>query len=213
VAGIGLLGGTFDPVHYGHLRLAIEALEGLPIDSLWFVPLHQPNHRRQPSAPGNLRKHMLEAALSGAESLGVDDRELRRGGVSYTVETLSSLRAEHPAKPLVWIMGMDSFASLPAWHRWRELIELAHLVVASRPGAGTAVSGELAALLERRGLGDTAPLGQTPAGKLFILEMPMLDISSSNIRSRISAGRSARYLTPDPVLELIEEHGLYRDEA
>jgi len=209
-APIACFGGTFDPVHYGHLRLAVETLERLPIAEIHFIPLYAPNHRHPPVAPAGLRQRMLTAALGTDAKLKLDERELNRGGISYTVDTLRSLRSEHGQRPIIWIMGMDSFASLPQWHRWEELPELAHLFVASRPGAGAPQTGPLCELIAKRGVDDPDLLAAASAGKLLIAQMPMLEISASAIRESIAHGRSPRYLVPDSVISIIDAHGLYR---
>lgn len=210
---MALFGGTFDPVHYGHLRLAVEALERLPIEAVWFVPLYLPNHRRPPVAPAALRRRMLQAAIAGQPALKLDDRELERAGTSYTVETLESVRREQGARPIIWLMGMDAFAGLPHWHRWRELTDLAHLVVVSRPGTALPKAEALVRLLADHGTDDPGLLAAAPAGKLLMLPMPMLDISSSTIRECMAAGRSPRFLLPEPVISIIEAHALYQQRG
>lgn len=212
--GIGLFGGTFDPVHHGHLRVALEAREGLGLAEVRLLPCHQPPHRPPPFAPAGLRLELLEAAVGGAPGLVVDPRELSRSGPSYTVDTLLELRAElGPEQPLVLLVGADAFAGLPGWHRWRELVEQAHLVVLQRPGPRQPLSPELEGLVAARELANPGELHASPAGGVLFWPVTQLEISASAVRELLAAGRSARYLLPAAVLELIERHGLYRAVA
>ncbi len=206
---LGVLGGTFDPVHLGHLRLAIEIAEAVDLDEVRLVPLHLPPHRKPPIAPAALRLRMLEAAVAGTSLLTVDDRELGRARVSYTAETLEALRSEVGQRPLCLILGMDAFCGLEGWHRWGEIIDLAHLVVAQRPGSVLSSSGPLRTMIDRHGVTDPLDLHRRAAGCLLIRDIPELDISASAIRAKIAAGRNIRHLLPDAVLDLIAAHGLY----
>jgi nicotinate-nucleotide adenylyltransferase len=210
---LGILGGTFDPVHHGHLRLAIEMAEALDLAEVRLVPLYLPSHREPPTAPPALRLRMLDAAVADTPPLGVDDRELRRARGSYTVETLAELRGELPGRPLCLILGMDAFAGLEGWQRWREIIGLAHLAVAKRPGSALSPSSPIQDVIDRHGVTDPSDLHRREAGCLLIHDVPALDISASAIRARIAAGRSPRHLLPDAVLELIERNNLYRKTA
>lgn len=207
---VGLLGGSFDPVHVGHLRAAMECAELSGLSSVRLVPLSQPGHRGPPVASDCQRLAMLELAVSEIRCCEIDRAELERGGVSYTVETLEAMREQDSVTPLAWIVGGDSFASLTTWHRWEELLDFAHLVVVNRPGTVTPDGGPLAELLRERGCDDPAELAKTPGGRVFVLIAPGLDISSTMIRDRISAGRDARFLVPPEVLDYIHDHGLYR---
>lgn len=208
---VGLLGGTFDPVHCGHLRLALEMRELLELPAIVLMPARVPPHRPPPGVAANLRLRMLAAAIENVPELAIDERELRRDGPSYTVDTLLSLRAEAPERPLCLLLGMDAFAGLATWYRWREIIELAHIGVARRPGATDPAGGQVAALVRERGTDDPAVLRSAPAGSVLIRDIPALDISASRIRELIAAGRSVRYLVPDGTLEIIMKEGLYRD--
>jgi len=210
---VGILGGTFDPVHHGQLRLAIEMAEALDLAEVRLVPLYLPPHREPPTAPAALRLCMLNAGVADTPPLTVDDRELRRAGVSYTVETLAGLRGDLPGRPLCLILGMDAFAGLEGWQRWREIIGLAHLAVAKRPGSALSPSGPIQDVLDRHGVTERSDLHRREAGCLLIRDIPALDISASAIRARIAAGRSPRHLLPDAVLDLIERHSLYRETA
>jgi nicotinate-nucleotide adenylyltransferase len=210
---LGILGGTFDPIHHGHLRLAIEMAEALDLAEVRLVPLYLPPHREPPTAPPALRLRMLDAAVADTPPLRVDDRELRRARVSYTVETLAELRGDLPGRPLCLILGMDAFAGLEDWQRWREIIGLAHLAVAERPGSALSPSSPIQDVIDRHGVTDPSDLHRREAGCLLIREVPALDISASAIRARIAAGRSPRHLLPDAVLDLIERNSLYRKTA
>ncbi len=162
---IGILGGTFDPIHHGHLRCAQELLQDLPLDEVRLVPCRIPPHRDTPQASAEQRLRMLKAALDGAPGLTVDDRELSREGPSYTVDTLHSLRAEFGATPLCLIVGMDAFNGLDRWHRWQELIGLAHIVVAHRPGWLPPQAGAVAELLSSHAIQSATELRARPAGR------------------------------------------------
>jgi nicotinate-nucleotide adenylyltransferase len=210
---LGILGGTFDRVHHGHLRLAIEMAEALGLAEVRLVPLYLAPHREPPTAPAALRLRMLNAAIADTPNLTVDERELRRARVSYTIETLAELRRERSGRPLCLILGMDAFSGLEGWHRWREIIGLAHLAVARRPGSFLSPSGPIQGLLDRHEVPDPSELHRREAGCLFIRDVPALDISASAIRARIATGRSPRHLLPDAVLELIERNRLYRKTA
>lgn len=210
---LAILGGTFDPVHHGHLRVAWEAAERLDAE-LRMIPACVPPHRTQPLADPGQRLAMLEAALAGQERLRADARELRRSGASYTVDTLAELRAEiGDERPLVLLVGADAFAGLSSWNRWRELFELAHVGVLTRPGHGGVFEAELAAEWFTRRVDDVAALRARPAGAILPIEVTPLEISASAVRALLAAGRSPRWLVPDAVLALIERDGLYRDRA
>lgn len=208
-APIGIFGGTFDPVHFGHLRPVLEVLEELDLAEVRLIPCHIPPHRDLPQIGGNYRKELLQLAVAGVPRLVVDDRELARPGPSYTVDTLASLRREFPAVSLCLILGMDSFLGLPGWHRWRELAELAHLVVLDRPGSAPSVEGELADWLADRRIESSQRLGTTRAGAVYFHPVTQLDISASRIRRLIADGRPPRFLMPDAVWRRIAEQGLY----
>ena len=209
---IGILGGTFDPVHHGHLRCAVEVQQGCELRELWFMPCGQPPHRRLPLADAGQRLAMLEAATADQPGFTVDARELRRNGPSYTVDTLLSLREELPEAPLCLLLGMDAFLGLPSWHRWERIIELAHVIVMCRPGADPAPApAPLRELLAARRVESARELRRRPAGGILLQTVTQLDISASRIRELIAHGRSVRYLLPDRVLEHIRRERLYLD--
>jgi nicotinate-nucleotide adenylyltransferase len=206
---IGVFGGTFDPVHVGHLRTAYELQTGLGLGEVRFIPCRLPPHRPPAVAPEALRLRMLEAALAGLPAFRVDDRELRRPGLSYMVDTLASLREEVGARPLCLLLGLDAFLGLPAWHRWRELPDLAHIVVARRPGVGRPLDGEAGQLVIARGTDRPADLAAAPAGRILLRDVTQLEISSSAIRALVAGGGDPRFLVPDAVLELIAKTHIY----
>lgn len=200
---LGILGGTFDPIHLGHLRLAEEVREALNLAVVHFVPSAVPPHRPQPALGPDERFALVQAAIADHPGFIADGRELERQGISYTVDTLKSFAAEFPAHHRVLILGMDAFNGLLRWHRWQELFDWAHIVVASRPGA--AATGEAAALLAERRL-QPEQLAQQRAGGIVGLEITRLDISATAIRAALDAGRSVRYLVPDCLLKPLQAH-------
>jgi len=210
---IGIFGGTFDPIHYGHLRTAFELLQALGLGELRLVPAGRPPHRAAPLCDADRRLEMLRAAAAGQPGFVVDDRELRRDGPSYTVTTLRELRAEAPARPLCLIVGMDAFLGLPQWHEWRALVELAHLVVAHRPGWSAPREGPLGELLAQRRTERVADLHAAPSGRVHVRAVTQLEISSSAVRELIVAGSDPRYLLPDAVRAIIRDTGCYQHPA
>jgi nicotinate-nucleotide adenylyltransferase len=208
---IGVLGGTFDPIHFGHLRPALDCLQALGLDQVRLIPLHVAVHRPQPVAPAALRLAMLDAAIAHQSGLVADPRELERAGDSYSHDTLVHLRAElGDAEPLCLLVGSDAFAGFLDWHRPREILDLAHVVILRRPGAPEGLSPELRDLLRPRLCEDPAALRDSPAGRVLFQPVTQLDISSTRIRQLIGRGQSPRYLLPEAVLAICEREGLYR---
>ncbi len=209
---IGVLGGTFDPIHFGHLRPALDCLQSLGLDEVRFIPLKVAVHRAQPRAAAHPRLGMVQAAIAGAPGLVADGRELARDGASYSYDTLRSVRREiGPTKPICLLVGADAFNGFLSWHRPADILTLAHLVVMQRPGAPEPDDPVLRDWVTERGCNDTAELRRLPGGRILHKRVTQLGISSSRIRALIADGRSARYLLPDPVLDIIERDGLYRD--
>jgi nicotinate-nucleotide adenylyltransferase len=196
---VGIFGGTFDPIHYGHLRTAFEVMQALGLREVRFIPAGDPPHREPPRVDARSRLEFVRAAVADQPGFIVDDREVRRSGPSYTVLTLEELRTELPGVPLCLIVGMDAFRGLSTWHRWHELLVLAHIVVAPRPGWDPPTSGVVSELLADRRADTTADLRRTPAGRIFVQPVTQLEISSSELRDLLAAGRDPRYLVPDPV--------------
>jgi len=209
----GILGGTFDPVHLGHIALAEAALAQLPLGEVLWLPSGSPGHRAPPVANARDRLAMLRLATAGNPRFRIDDSELDRSEPTYTVHTLARLRVQMGnAQPLALLLGGDSFLSLPTWLRWRELFDLAHVAHVSRPGHVPGKGGpapELSAEIARRSARGEQ-LGASAAGRIASFDMPPLDISSSAIRLRLAAGQDTRHLLPAAVLVYIEAHHLYR---
>ncbi len=212
---IGIFGGTFDPVHFGHLRPALELFETLGLEELRLIPAGLPPHRRPPRADSGQRLEMLRRAIAGQQGFVLDQREIYRQGPSYMVDTLADLRAElGQRRPLCLLLGMDAFLGLTSWHRWEEIPRLAHLVVSHRPGWHPEHlddhGGPLAELADSSLVGHPRALRERPAGGIFMHPVTQLDISSTRIRALIRQGGSPRYLLPDGVWSYIREQGLYR---
>jgi nicotinate-nucleotide adenylyltransferase len=178
-----------------------------------FIPAGDPPHRATPHADARTRVALVQAAIEGEPRFCVDDRELRRDGPSWTVDTLRELRAEHGAKPICLVVGMDAFIGLTSWHRWEEILDLAHLLVAHRPGWQAPVDGALGQLLRERSVEAVAALHASPAGRIGICTVTQLEISSSAIRELVRSGREPRYLVPDPVCRLLAASGCYKAAA
>ncbi len=211
-AMLGIYGGTFDPVHYGHLRTALEVKDALGLAELRFLPCRIPPHRGSPGASPSQRMRMLELALESAgPGFSLDPRELKREGPSYMVDTLASLRDEFADRPICLIVGLDAFCGLPSWHRWLELPRLAHIVVMKRPDSPEPewIPG-LAEIVRERRVERGESLQSQPAGGIVFLSVTQLAISATGIRGLIAEGKSPRYLLPDPVLEMIFKEGVYR---
>lgn len=206
---IGIFGGTFDPIHCGHLRTAFELWQELKLAEVRFLPAGNPPHRDQIYASAELRLRMVEAAVADQPGFVVDDREVRRGGMSYSVDTLTELRAQYPTRSLCLLLGMDAFLGLPHWHRWRELLALAHIVVAHRPGWKVPVRGPLGGLLVDHGTGTVRDLHERPAGRVYVRAVTQLEISSTELRALLAAGRDPHYLVPDQVRQIILETRCY----
>jgi len=192
---LALFGGTFDPIHIGHLTVAWEAAELLDAE-VRLMPANVPPHRSPPLATPAERVAMLRAALAGQSRLVLDARELERDGPSYTIDTLRELRAEQGERPLVLLLGADAFAGLPGWNRWRELFDFAHVGVLSRPGVDALPPAELAEEAAARRVDDVAALRAEPCGKLIELAVTPLEVSATRIRELLAAGRDPRYLLP-----------------
>ena len=221
---LGLFGGTFDPLHVAHLRLALEAREALGLAEVCLIPAGKPALREAPQCAAADRLAMVELALAELPGFSVDATEVRQAGIpptsvaasaapSYTIDTLERQRRLHGAqRPLVLLLGADAFARIEAWHRWRELFGLAHIAVATRPGHDLKVGAGEAALdaefAARRGV--AADLAGAPAGRIVPFAITALEISASAIRRRLASGLSVRYLVPEAVLDYIDSHQLYR---
>lgn len=208
---MGIFGGTFDPIHYGHLRTAFEMLQALRFDEVRFMPCGNPPHRGQTYADAELRLEMVRVATEGQHGFVVDDRELKRDGPSYSVDTLATLRNEYPLRPIALMIGMDAFLGLPKWYQWREILQLAHIVVAHRPGWRAPDVGPLGELLADRGTHRIGDLHQAKSGHIYIHDVTQLEISSTEIRELVAIGRDPRFLMPDSVRDVIESSGCYAE--
>jgi len=207
---VGILGGTFDPIHFGHLRMAEELGENLQLDQVRFIPSARPPHRAEPKALPENRAEMVCEAIAGNPLFRFDNRELTRTGPSYMVDTLASLRQELGDNvSLILLLGADAFLGLDKWHRWLELFELAHVAVAHRPGVALDSTAMSPSLCEQWQLRHSPHTENSPAGKILQREITALDISSSAIRTTLAQGLSPRYLLPEPVLGYILQHKLY----
>jgi len=206
---IGIFGGTFDPIHYGHLRSAFELLEGLRLSHVSFIPSADPPHRGGTIAPADLRYRMVEVAVAGQKGFVVDDCEFRRDGPSFTIDTLVALREEHHDRSLCLITGMDAYLGLTTWHRWDEILDYAHIVVAHRPGWTLPTEGELGELLAAHGTADVDDLHSKLAGYVYDHAVTQLEIASTEIRQLIAAGQDPRFLMPDAVRDVILESNCY----
>lgn len=208
---IGLFGGTFDPVHYGHLRSALEVKNDFGLDEVRIIPCAQPPHRKQPEANAAMRLQMLELAIKNQAGLTIDTRELDRHKLSeltpsYMVDTLKSLRQDFKDASLLLFIGSDAFKHLTGWHQWQQLFDYAHLVVLTRPGFETQGLDDF---FNARLAKDIKELAQNPAGKLFLSQVTQLDISATAIRNMIAKKQNPGFLLPDAVIEYIKQHQLY----
>lgn len=207
---IAILGGTFNPVHYGHLRSALELRQRLQLTEVRLMPAAVPPHRAAPDCPAEVRAEMVRQAVADEEGLSCDARELERPGPSYSIDSLTELRAELGASASIsLVMGADAVASLDSWHRWRELSDFAHVIVIARPGWELPRRGRVADWLQQHLTGSPASLQHEPCGGVYVERLTPLAISSTEIRARIAAGESPRYLLPDVVWQTIQSAGLY----
>lgn len=207
---VGLFGGTFDPVHIGHLRLALEVIERFDLAELRLIPNAVAPLRSPSIASGELRLALLRHAIIGLDRVSIDDRELRRGGVSYTSDTLGEIRAEHGAGCVLFVLGMDAFLGLPQWRAWREIPRLVNLLVVTRPESAPPVTGELADLLRTAGTDDPATLLAAEHGRVLLCEIPRFPVSSTDIRERLRQGRRIDFLVPEAVRDRIAQESLYQ---
>ncbi len=208
---IGVFGGAFDPVHFGHLRAALELAFTFDLEKVLLVPNGQPPHRPRAFVNAGHRVAMLQLALRQSTELFLDSRELDRAGPSYTYDTLASLREEYgAATPIIFGLGADAFEHIAKWHRADELLQLAHIAVLSRPGSEIIARSACGPPFESAWSDEAEPLRQQASGKLYSLDMTPLAISSTRIRAQIAKGWSPRFLLPQTVCEYIEAHQLYR---
>jgi len=215
-APIGLFGGTFDPIHLGHLRLAEELGEALGCNEVRFLPSGTPPHRQLPLATATARRDMVALAIADNPRFSLDEREITRTGPCYMVDTLTAIRAEAGAHtPLCLFLGGDAFMGLTTWHRWTELFNLAHLAIAHRPGFSPQTWDDrlpdaLRHAIDQRLVKHPADLAMTPAGHIYLHAITQMDIAARRIRSACRKRESVRYLVPDSVRAYLNQHDLYR---
>lgn len=210
IKDIGILGGTFDPVHNGHLRTALAAQQDFSLDAVRLVPCHHPVHKDEPKVSAQHRIAMLHKATKTEKKLVVDVRECMRPGPSYMVETLESLRTEHPHDRLFLLLGADTFNKLEAWKDWQKLFELAHIIVITRPGWEIKPSHLIEEYCEQRIVSNFSEMCETQVGKVLVYSFIPLMIASSDIRLQLQENKSVRYLTPNKVINYINKHELYK---
>lgn len=201
---IGILGGTFDPIHLGHIYIALAVLEKLKLQEIKFLPCYQPVHRNLPSASPKDRVAMINIGIKDYNSFTVDEREFRRGGPSYMIDTLISLRNEYPTTPLCLILGMDAYSNIQTWKRWQELLEYAHFIVVTRPCLHPSVQA-----LKPFETSEKAKLFEQLSGSILFLDIKPCDITATEIRRRIKEKQEVTPLLPPGVYDYILEHRLY----
>jgi len=206
---IGLLGGTFNPVHFGHLRIALECKENLALDELRMVPCANPPHREMPEVSAEQRLAMLKLAMQDCADMVVDDRELKRPGESYTIDTLRSIRKEFPESSLNLIIGSDAFQALSTWHEWQQLLEYAHLIIAKRPDNIDDKASDVGEQLRSCFVENYQKLHEQTAGLIYVMHVSQLEISSTEIRSLFQNQKSAQFLLPEAVIHYIKQNFLY----
>jgi nicotinate-nucleotide adenylyltransferase len=206
---IGILGGTFDPVHLGHLRLALELHDSLNLSRVHIVPCYRPVHRKLPVASPSERLAMVQRAVQDEPALMADDREIRRQNPSYMIDTLLGMRQEMPNTPFSLLLGIDAFLGFPSWHRWKEILEHAHIIVAHRPQYELPETGVIADLLNQRMSDDPSIIHTQQGGAILLRPITQLEISASDIRKQFAMGRNPRYLLPDRVYDYIKQQGTY----
>ncbi|UCV15273.1 nicotinate-nucleotide adenylyltransferase [Quatrionicoccus australiensis] len=212
---LGIFGGTFDPVHFGHLRLAEESIGHLGLGGVRWIPAGQPPHRGAPQVTAAQRLEMVRRSTAGNARFSVDASEVEAAAPSYTIHTLERLRRElGSTQSLVLLVGADAFAGLASWHRWRDILALAHIAVSHRPGFPVEMASlpdELASEFNARRLSDVAGLKASASGAIVTFAMTQLAISATQIRKLLANDLSARYLLPDAVLDYIQTNSLYRN--
>ena len=205
---IAIIGGTFDPVHFGHLRPALDIAEKLSLDEVRFIPSATPPHRWQPEASADQRLQMVKLAIEGIKPFILDDREYHREGASYTIDTLKSIRSEIGTDtPFSMILGLDAFRSFTSWKDWKDIINTCHIIIAARPGYE--VDSTLDEILSSRITIEVNDLKEQAAGKIYFCDVTQLDISATMIRNKLKNKQSCDYLTPAKVCDYIKTNKLY----
>ncbi|MBM38497.1 MAG: nicotinic acid mononucleotide adenylyltransferase [Woeseia sp.] len=210
---IGVFGGTFDPIHYGHLRAAYEILYALNLNEIRFIPCGDPYHRDQVFADADVRLKMVSTAIKEQKNFLIDDREVRKKKPSYSIDTLISLREDFRNNSICLIIGMDVFLSLHKWHRWTEILNFAHIIIAHRPGWSLPNFGKLGDLIKNKGTNNIKDLHIATHGSIYIQAITQMEISSTEIRNSILKGLDSNFLVPDLVIDIIKEFNLYTSEC
>jgi nicotinate-nucleotide adenylyltransferase len=207
---IGLLGGTFDPVHHGHLRLALECVQAVDLASVSLIPLHTPPHRDNLTASPEQRLRMLRLAAENVDSLQVDDIEIRRGGTSWSIDTVRELRKTYGSRPLCLIMGMDAFQTINTWKQWDLLLDHVHIIVTDRPDTDSDLKHEqIAGFYAAHSTNKAEDIHTLTAGKIYKIKVPLLAISSTGIRQLFGSGLNPAFLLPDNVISYIHSQNIY----
>lgn len=207
---IAILGGTFDPIHHGHLRVALEVADRLQPDKVLLIPCGNPAHRTAPIATAQQRLTMLDLAIAGEPRLSIDTREIESKRLSYTLDTLRDMRKQYAQQSLCLIIGADAYQQLDQWYCWTELFDYAHLLVVQRPGYMLEASAAVLQFTEDRASPDCQALHESSAGLIYFMEIPFLQISATRIRAMIATGKNVRYLLPDMVYRWLQENSLYQ---
>jgi nicotinate-nucleotide adenylyltransferase len=207
---IGILGGTFDPIHIGHLRLALEMQQRFKLEYIKIIPCRQNAHKLQPIASSRQRLHMIQTAIANESTLQVDDIEVTQPGISYTINTLITLRHKMPTSTLALILGMDNFINLPTWHNWLDILNYAHVLLVPRPNYQLAKTSPATDLITTHLASTIEEIHDSNSGKIFFAaDTPPLAISATNIRQQLANGKNPRYLLPEKVYNFIVKHKLY----
>ncbi len=207
---IGILGGTFDPIHLGHISIAHHILKQLKPHKILFIPCYQPVHRKKPIASPQQRLKMVKLALEDYKSLEADDREIQRQNTSYTLDTLQSLRQDFPNTPLCLIIGFDEFVNLTTWHAWEKLTDYAHLIIINRPNIAPHLLPLIKKLLKKNETKDLSLLHNTLNGKIYRMEIQPINISATTIRKQLENNQCPKNVLPEKVYEYIKMHQLYK---
>ncbi len=209
---IAIFGGTFDPIHLGHINMAEQCVQQCQLDTLYFMPCAIPAHKAKPGISDEHRINMLKLAIENNPHFAIDYRELNREGASYSLLSLEELRAENPSAPIMFLIGMDSFNTLDTWFKWQEIVKLCHIVVYQRPGQHCQVDGELAAYKAHAFTEQLCQLQHAPAGKLLFLNGLQVNAASSEIREKLQLNATTAELLPTAVSQYIAQHHLYQTD-
>ncbi|MFT6986267.1 MAG: nicotinate-nucleotide adenylyltransferase [Psychromonas sp.] len=207
---LGFLGGTFDPIHFGHLRPALEISEALSLRKLFILPNHIAPHKSASHCSAKQRSEMVRLAIQQQARIDIDTRELNRATPSYTIETLKELKALYPTTPICFIMGMDSLISFDTWYQWQEILNYCHLIISQRPKWHCQFNSTVQEVVDRCSTTDKHDLHNLQSGKIYFQSTTQFDISSTEIRQLLKNNISIDYLVPEAVNDYIKEHQLYR---